>query len=127
MSNLLDAMHAGLNMPEDARRKLVKTMTEATLRDDHIKPRAKALGWLLYWTWNSKHSPAGFPDVYLLHPVTGAVVIRELKMVGKKPTAAQQAWLDGFAVAGVDAAVWTPADLFSGEIDRVMAEGARRR
>lgn len=128
MANLLDAMHDRLNrMDEDARKKLAKTMTETTLRDSHIKPRAKALGWLIYWTWNSKHSPKGFPDIYLLHPVTGAVLVRELKMVGKKPTVEQQRWLDGFTRAGVDAGVWTPADLFSGEIDRVMTEGARRR
>ncbi|MET7335958.1 VRR-NUC domain-containing protein [Nonomuraea sp. NPDC005650] len=127
MANLLDAMTDRLNrMPEEAQKKLIRTMTEATLRDLHIKPRAKALGWLLYWTWNSRNSPAGFPDIILLHPVTGALVVRELKMYGKKPRSEQQAWLDAYVLAGVDAGVWTPEHLFNGEIDRVMIGGARR-
>ncbi|MER5322393.1 hypothetical protein [Streptosporangium roseum] len=130
--NLLDAMNAQLGrMSTENQRKLAKTMKEADLRDDHIVPRARALDYLVYWTWNSKHSPKGFPDVFLLHPVTGAVIIRELKMAGggKKyqPTAEQQKWLDGFGVAGLDRGVWTPVDLFSGEIDRVLVEGAQCR
>ncbi|WP_433542056.1 hypothetical protein ACQP10_37855 (plasmid) [Streptosporangium sandarakinum] len=128
--NLLEAMNSRLSsMSAEAQAKLVKTMKEKDLRDDHIVPRARALGYLVYWTWNSKHSPAGFPDVFLLHPVTGAVIVRELKMArsGAKPTAEQQKWLDGFGVAGLNVAVWTPADLFSGEITRVLVEGAQRR
>ncbi|MFD9947674.1 VRR-NUC domain-containing protein [Nonomuraea sp. NPDC059023] len=126
--NLLEAMAGGLaGMSAEAQRKLVKTMTEATLRDDHIRPRALTLGWLIYWTWNSKHSPKGFPDVFLLHPKSGAVVIRELKMVGKKPTVEQKRWLDGFGAAGLDRGVWTPEDLFSGEIDRVLRAGVGQK
>ncbi|MFG1977029.1 VRR-NUC domain-containing protein [Nonomuraea fuscirosea] len=128
MANLLEVMTARLaSMDEQARKKLIRTMKEADLRDLHIKPRAKALGWLLYWTWNSRNSPAGFPDIILLHPITGAHVVRELKMYGKKPRPDQQAWLDAYALAGVDAGVWTPEHLFNGEIDRIMTEGARRQ
>ncbi|TMR92401.1 VRR-NUC domain-containing protein [Nonomuraea basaltis] len=129
--SLLDAMNARLDrLDEAAKKKLAKTMTEARLRDHHIVPLAKILGYLVYWTWNSKHSPAGFPDVFLLHPVTGTVIIRELKMVGggkkHQPTEAQQAWLDAFGVAGLDAAVWTPADMISGRIREELLRGTRR-
>lgn len=127
--NLLDAMTARLNaIDPDAQRKLAKAMKESDLRDHHIKPRARAYGWLIYWTWNSRNSPAGFPDIILVHPVTGRMVVRELKRVGTgkafQPRPDQQKWLDAFTTAGVDAGVWTPADLYSGEIDRVLREGA---
>ncbi|MEU4703346.1 VRR-NUC domain-containing protein [Nonomuraea dietziae] len=130
--NLLEAMNTRLNrMSAEAQTKLMKSMNEDDLRDAHIVPRARALGYLIYWTWKSIHSPKGFPDVVLVHPVTGAVIIRELKKYGNakryQPRPDQQAWLDAFGVAGLDAAVWTPADLFSGEIDRVLIAGAKAR
>lgn len=129
--NLLDAMTSRLNrLSAEAQAHLAKTMKEAELRDDYIVPLARILGYLVYWTWNSKHSPKGFPDVFLAHPVTGAIIIRELKRVGggKKyqPTEAQQAWLAAFGVAGLDAAVWTPADMISGRIERELRAGAAR-
>ncbi|MFI6634315.1 hypothetical protein ACIBI7_36000 [Nonomuraea fuscirosea] len=125
--NLLDAMNARLDrLDEAAKKKLAKTMKEDELRDQHIVPIARTLGYLIYWTWNSKHSPAGFPDIYLLHPGTGRIIIRELKRVGNKPTEAQQAWLDGFGVAGLDAQVWTPVDMISGRIRQELIDGASR-
>lgn len=93
-----------------------KAMTEAVLRDRHIRPLAAPLGWRVQFTWRSDHSPSGFPDLLLLHPRSGSLLWRELKRVGKRPTAAQQAWLDDLALHGYDAAVWTPADWFSGRI-----------
>ncbi|MET8006293.1 hypothetical protein [Nonomuraea glycinis] len=129
--NLLDAMNARLDrLDDDARAKLIKTMKEADLRDRHIVPMARTLRYLVYFTWNSKHSPGGFPDVVMLHPVTGALIVREIKKAGNlkkyQPRPDQQAWLDGFTLAGVDADVWTPADLFSGRIRRELLEGADR-
>ncbi|MEV0996912.1 hypothetical protein [Nonomuraea sp. NPDC050202] len=129
--NLLDAMNDRLDRLDEAtKKKLAKTMTEADLRDHHIVPLAKILGYLVYWTWNSKHSPKGFPDLFLIHPVTGAIVIWELKMVGggkkHQPTEAQQAWLDAFGVAGLNATVRTPADWFSGLIREELLRGAGR-
>jgi hypothetical protein len=125
--NLLAAMNDRLDrLDEAAKKKLAKTMKEDELRDQHIVQLARMCGYLIYWTWNSKHSPAGFPDIYLLHPGTGAILIRELKRVGNKPTEAQQAWLDGFGVAGLDAAVWTPADMISGRIREELLRGAGR-
>ncbi|WP_433513705.1 VRR-NUC domain-containing protein [Nonomuraea sp. CA-143628] len=125
--NLLDAMNDSLDrLDEAAKKKLAKTMKEEDLRDDHIVPIARILGYLIYWTWNSRHSPAGFPDIYLLHPQTGVTLIRELKRVGKKPTEAQQAWLDAFVAAGFDTKVWTPNDMISGLIREELFRGAGR-
>lgn len=98
-------------------------MKEADLRDNLIVPLARTLGWLTYWTWNSKHSPSGFPDMALLHPAWERMVFAELKMVGKHPTPAQQEWLDGIgALQGITGGlvrrfVWTPADWFNGTIE----------
>jgi hypothetical protein len=60
---------------------------------------------LVYHTHDSRHSPAGFPDLVIV--VHGRVLFRELKMDGNKPTAEQRRWLLALAQAGQDAAVWT--------------------
>jgi hypothetical protein len=52
---------------------------------------------------------AGFPDLVLVR--AGRVIFAELKRVGGKLTAEQQAWLDALhACAGVECYLWTPAD-----------------
>jgi len=52
---------------------------------------------------------AGFPDLVLCRPPR--LIVAELKRVGGKPTAEQQAWLEALAsCAGVECYLWTPAD-----------------
>jgi hypothetical protein len=52
---------------------------------------------------------AGFPDLVLCRG--GRVIFAELKRVGGKPTAEQQAWLEALqACAGVECYLWTPDD-----------------
>jgi len=52
---------------------------------------------------------AGFPDLVLVR--AGRVIFAELKRVGGKPTAEQQAWLEALqACAGVEVYLWTPND-----------------
>ncbi|MEU4231054.1 hypothetical protein AB0F17_42755 [Nonomuraea sp. NPDC026600] len=130
--SLLDAMNDRLDRLDGAtKKKLIQTVKEKDLRDKHIVPLAKILGYLVYWTHNSEHSPAGFPDLFLVHPVTGAVIIRELKRRRSnakqyRPTEAQQEWLTGLGVAGLDAKVWTNDDWFSGLIREELLRGAGR-
>lgn len=47
----------------------------------------------------------GLPDVLLLR--RPRLVVAELKQQGKRPTPAQQRWLDEFAACGVETYVWS--------------------
>ena len=50
---------------------------------------------------------AGFPDLLL---VRERVIVAELKTRTGKTSAAQDAWLEAFQAAGIEAFVWRPAD-----------------
>ena len=74
---------------------------------------AKALGWRVYTTWISVHSPAGFPDLVLVRPPR--LIFAELKREpGKEKgqsTSDQYEWLaDLQACEGVEAFLWRPSD-----------------
>ena len=77
---------------------------------------AKTLGWAVYWTHNSRHSPAGWPDLVLtwnpMDGTRGRVMFRELKR-DRRPsrvTDDQRECLEALTAAGLDAKVWTPED-----------------
>lgn len=78
---------------------------------------AQQAGYLVYFTWSSKRSPEGFPDLILAPGPTCTHVPRicyalELKTATGHVTLPQQAWLDALAqCTGVHAAVVRPADL----------------
>ena len=91
--------------PQDA----LGPMTEAEL-SRHIIAAAKECGWRCYHTFLSIHSPAGFPDLFLVR--NGKVLAWELKSDKGKALPAQQEWLDALAlVPGIEAKVVRPADL----------------
>ena len=74
-----------------------------------VRELAQLYGWLCYHTWNSQHSPAGFPDLVLVRPPR--VVFAELKVGRNRPTPAQQQWLNMLgACPQVEAYLWTPND-----------------
>lgn len=81
----------------------------------------------LLWQHNSdsRRAHAGFPDWVIAGP--GGLLVRELKRETTKPTAAQEAWLEAFLWAGVNAGVWRPTDLLDGTIARELAELAGMR
>lgn len=58
---------------------------------DAVIQYAKLRGWLCYFTWNSKHSPAGFPDLVMVRG--WRMVCAELKIGKNKTTPAQDEWL----------------------------------
>jgi hypothetical protein len=91
-------------------------MNERELQDAVVEA-ARQLGWLVYHTHDSRHSEAGLPDLILVHPTRGRVIVVELKAEGKQPTDAQWTWLRAFANAGVPAFVVRP-----GGLDRLLAE-----
>ena len=74
---------------------------------------------LAFHPWSSKHSAGGWPD-WAFCTVRGFMV-RELKKQREKPRADQQEWLDALTAAGVDADVWRPSSLLSGQIARELA------
>ncbi len=82
--------------------------SENAWRDHTLVPYARLRGWRVYWTYFSKHSPAGFPDLTLVRD--GVLLIRELKTDRGRLTDAQRDWLAGLQACGVDAAVWRPSD-----------------
>ena len=71
---------------------------------------AKLAGWRVYWTHNSRHSPAGWPDLVLIRG--SRIIFRELKRDTRpsRVTRDQRETLEALREAGQDAAVWTPED-----------------
>lgn len=80
-------------------------------------------GWLRYHTYNSRRSPAGFPDDVLVHPQRKLIVFAELKKQDGVVTPEQKKWLraiDEIAQVSphVHVDVWRPS--MSSEIERLL-------
>ncbi len=77
---------------------------------------AKGHGWLCYHTRDSRHSPAGFPDLVLARPWSstsrGRLLFAELKSRQGKVTQEQAVWIDVLrhTISEVDVRVWKPSD-----------------
>jgi hypothetical protein len=70
---------------------------------------AHLLGWTVFRTWSSRHSPAGEPDLRLIRPPR--VIFAELKREKGKATALQEEALDLLRQCpGVEVALWRPSD-----------------
>lgn len=89
---------------------------------NHVLQIAGALGWWHYHTHDSRRSPEGFPDLVLMHPQWGRVLIRELKSTKGGYRKRQREWLAGMSAAGLDAGTWRPADVVSGRIERELSD-----
>lgn len=84
-------------------------LTEADLRE-HIRGLCVLLGWRFFWTWNSKHSPAGALDLTLIKPPR--VIFAELKTDKGKLTPKQKETLELLqACPSVEAYTWRPSQL----------------
>jgi hypothetical protein len=134
---------------EEYRQAQAEAMTEAQLQAAIIGtgPRApglaQRLGWLAYHTHRSDRSPAGFPDLTLVHPGAGRLVFAELKRQKRSnPTPAQVGWLDALERVGdrinddlyhesayeplaerlgrVSAYLWRPLALLDGTIEGIL-------
>jgi hypothetical protein len=74
-----------------------------------VRDYARLMGWEDYHTWQSVHSPAGFPDLVLVRPPR--IVFAELKVGNRQPTPAQERWLNLLRECpGVEAYLWRPED-----------------
>ncbi len=79
---------------------------------------ARLHGWMVHWTWNSRHSPPGEPDLRMLKVTqypsrhVGRYLLAELKTDAGKLTAEQQDVANNlWCCAGIEFFVWRPKDL----------------
>lgn len=70
---------------------------------------AQYLGWMVYHTWNSMHSPAGYPDLVMLRG--DRQVVAELKSAKGVLSAEQYFWLEAFMAVGAEVYLWQPEDI----------------
>lgn len=77
-------------------------------------------GWpLVYHTFDSRRSEAGFPDLVACRPHDGRLLIVELKAQRGRMTEAQKAWRAGLGeVRRVTVDVWRPSD--GDRIERII-------
>lgn len=94
-------------------------MTEKELQAAVIEI-ARLRGWKHYHPFDSRRSVPGWPDLFMIHPRTGEIVVAELKATKGRVSHAQQDWIDTFAVAGVVVHVWRPSDLTNGHVTRAL-------
>ena len=77
---------------------------------------AKMYGWDVVWTWNSLHSPKGWPDLFMVRGER--IVAAELK-VNAELTYEQRDWLRLLARTGkAEAFCWKPDCWF--QIEQVL-------
>jgi len=90
---------------------------EMTERDfqERVERMAGLRGWDFFHVYNSRRSKPGYPDLHLWHPKHGQL-FRELKTMKGRQTPDQLAVEASMRAAGLDVAVWRPADL-AGRID----------
>ena len=94
-------------------------MTETELKNAIIE-LAGWTGWLVHHdlpaldkrgAWRTHvQGDVGFPDLLMLHPRKGKMLVAELKGDKGKTTPEQDSWLSAFRAAGIAAEVWRPKD-----------------
>ena len=81
---------------------------------------ARRWGWLVYHSWNSQHSAAGWPDLAMVRD--GRLILAELKIGQRKVRPDQEEWLDALRRVGppVEVKVWRWPDSWD-DIIRTLA------
>ncbi|MDD5703631.1 MAG: VRR-NUC domain-containing protein [Dehalococcoidales bacterium] len=75
----------------------------------HIEELARLNGWKYYHTWNSLHSPSGFPDLVMVRDKRQ--IFAELKSEKGKLTEYQLEWLKALQeVPSNEVFVWRPSN-----------------
>lgn len=80
---------------------------------------AKATGWYVYHTYDSRRCTPGFPDLVLIKPPT--LLFREIKTETGRLTDAQKKWLSMLDESGLNASIWRPTNW--PEIEETLKEG----
>lgn len=99
-----------------------RNMTERDLQAQIVE-LAKAYGWTVYHTHDSRRSEPGFPDLTLVR--NGHLIFAELKTEKGKTSEAQDKWLTELREAEttsrrVRVYLWRPVSLLSGEIAEAL-------
>jgi hypothetical protein len=94
-------------------------VTEAELQSN-VRQVARLGGFITYHTNDSRRSDKGFPDLVMVHPMTGRVVYAELKSEKGRIRPEQQQWIDALARGGHTVHVWRPEDWHDGTIREVL-------
>jgi hypothetical protein len=101
---------------------------------DTVIEMALAIGFLVGFTFSSKNSRAGEPDLRLVHKHTGRVIFAELKLresanltAGRWGGHQGETWLDGqdewaeaLAAGPVEYFLLKPSDWASGRIEQIL-------
>lgn len=108
--------------PTCGNRAVVQAMTERDLAQA-VYECAQACGWLAYRTWRSDHSPKGYPDFTLCHPVRRLVLWIECKSEKGRLTQEQAEWLRALNTVYPGCAfVVRPSDWLDGTIQYILAK-----
>ena len=83
-----------------------------------VRDLAELCGWLVFCTWDSRHSPAGEPDLRLIHPRRKKMIWAELKAEKGRVTEKQQDAIETLTEAGQVVYLWRPSDW--NEIEKVL-------
>lgn len=84
---------------------------------ESIVDLARHTGWMVYHTYDSRRSTAGFPDLVMTKHKR--LIIAEIKSEKGKTTPAQDQWLETLRTArGVKVKLWRPSDW--PEIERTL-------
>jgi hypothetical protein len=94
-------------------------MSEATLQANVLQT-AKDLGWLAYHTFDSRRSPAGFPDLVLVHDQQRRCIFTELKTERGRQSPAQRDWEHHLRAAGCEFYLWRPTQWLEGTVVRIL-------
>ena len=73
--------------------------------------------------WATSTNIAGWPDLFLWHPLQRRQIAAELKSDRGSPTADQLIVLASLAESGVEAHIWRPRDW--DDIERILRPGGR--
>lgn len=95
------------------RQVIADEMPEDTLQA-RVEELAVELGWLIYHTYDSRRSRAGFPDVVMIRG--NRIMWRELKAAKGEVSEEQRTWIEALTKARADVGVWRPAHLLDGTI-----------
>ena len=89
--------------------KKTPTMTETQFLKS-VGSVAEDGGWLVYHTYDSRRSQAGFPDLVMTR--AGRTIFAELKSQKGRIKAAQLEWLDVLdKTEGLEVFLWRPSDM----------------